>query len=86
MSGVEAALAGAKLYIPKDLMGRMFIKGDLLNNNFNYEIMRPFTHCFYKQFIKDVEKGIDRKLNHKKIANSKNTWESAANIIYKNIK
>ncbi len=86
LSGVEAALAGAKLYIPKDLMGRTLIKGDLLNDNLNYEIMRPFTHCFYKQFIKDVEKGIDRKLNHKKIANSKNTWESAANIIYKNIK
>jgi len=86
LSGVEAALAGAKLYIPKDLMGRTLIKGDLLNDNLNYEIMRPFTHCFYKQFIKDVEKGIDRKLNHKQIANSKNTWESAANIIYKNIK
>ena len=86
LSGVEAALAGAKLYIPKDLMGRTLIKGDLLTDNLNYKIVRPFTHCFYKQFIKDVEKGIDRKLNHKRLSKSNNTWESAANIIYNIIK
>ena len=86
LSGIEAALAGAKLYIPMDFIGRTLIKRDLLNDIENYEIMLPFSHCFYKQFIKDIENGIDRKLNHQQIANSNNTWESAANIIYKNIK
>jgi hypothetical protein len=86
LSGIEAASAGAKLYIPKDLIGRKFIKDDLLNNVINYEILLPINYFFYKQFVKDIEKGIDRKANHNRIVNSKNTWESAANVIYNTIK
>ena len=82
LSGIEAAMAGAKLYIPTNILGRTLIKRDLLKDGVNHDIMLPYVCKFYDQFVMDIEKGIDRKLNHERLAYSKNTWENASNIIH----
>ena len=82
LSGIEAAMAGAKLYIPSNILGRTLIKRDLLKDGVNHDIILPYVCKFYDQFVMDIEKGIDRKLNHERLAYSKNTWENASNIIH----
>jgi len=82
LSGIEAASAGAKLYIPQDIMGSAFIKEDLLKDAISYKKLKPFGFCIYNQFMKDIKTGIDRKANHENVLNSNNTWEAAAKVIF----
>jgi hypothetical protein len=83
LSGIEAAMCGAKLYIPTDILGRSFIKKDLLNKNINYKIFYPNNYILDRQFHKDICLGINKKLNHEKLKFSSNTWENASKIISK---
>lgn len=85
LSGIEAAMCGAKLYIPTDILGRSFIKKDLLNKNINYKIFYPNNYILEKQFQKDICLGINKNLNHEKLKFSSNTWKSASKIISKAI-
>lgn len=86
LSGIEAAMAGAKLYVPRDYLWRTFIKKDLLDPNIEYKILAPFSHVFYRQFKKDIKRGIKKVMNHYRLKETDHTWEKAAKIIYNSIK
>ena len=86
LSGIEAAMCGAKLYIPTDIIGRAFVKKDLLHKDLDYKILPPFEYSFYKEFKKDLNKIVSRIDNHNKIKESSHTWLNAAATISKYIK
>ena len=85
LSGIEAAMCGAKLYIPTDFFGHTFIKKDLLFKDLDYKILLPFSYSFYKQFDRDIKKGLLKSENHKKIVKLNNNWKHASKIIYERI-
>ena len=81
LSGIEAACAGSKLYIPTNFFGKTCIKKDLLNSRIDYSILSPLSCFIYNRFKKDILKGINRKENHLNISNSNHTWKSASEKI-----
>lgn len=83
LSGIEAAMAGAKLYIPIDWRGNTFIKKDLLKKNIDYAILPPIRLLIERQLQSDML-NINRNSNHNTLLSS-NTWEKAANIIAQNL-
>lgn len=86
LSAIEAAMSGAKLYIPTDFIGRPFIKKDLLHKGLNYKILTPITYLLYKQFNKDINEPFSRTDSSNRVKESNHTWKNAAKIIYNHIK
>jgi hypothetical protein len=82
LSSIEAAMCGAKIYIPKDLYGRSLIQPDLSDDSIVYKHL-SFNGIFMKnQFIRDIKNGIDKFENRQILLHSsKHTWHSAAQII-----
>jgi len=85
LSAIEAAMCGAKIYIPFDNYGRKFIKNDLFNKNIDHTFLFPFIDSIYKQFEKDIINPVDKENNHNNLKISENTWEFAAKIIHKTL-
>ena len=84
LSAIEAGMCGAKLYIPKYRINRLFIGGDLLSNNIPNSIFRCSSGRILQTFIKDMGKGFERKKNHQNISKS-NSWKLAAERVHKEL-
>lgn len=85
---IEAAMCGAKIYVPRGRDRNYFISKNLLRQGVNYFIFSSLKNkamneeTLEKEFLKDLGKGIDRRLLHNKLS-STNSWENAAeNILY----
>ena len=83
LSGVEAACAGAKLYIPRSFFGKTCIKRDLLDDAISFAILPFNKNLYYDQFMTDINNTVNRDDNHKRFSRSKHTWKSASEIIKK---
>lgn len=81
LSGIEAAMCGAKLYIPTDIIGRTFIKKDLLHKDLEYKVLPPIESYILRQFKKDIKSGFSRKENYERIKKSNHNWINAAHLI-----
>ncbi|MGR8932918.1 MAG: hypothetical protein ACU837_00840 [Gammaproteobacteria bacterium] len=81
LSAIEAAMAGAKLYIPQDIFFQSFIKKDLLDDLPAKQIFYPFAGIFGRLIKKDIEAGIDRAENHSRLSRSEHTWQKAVQQI-----
>jgi hypothetical protein len=82
LSSIEAAMCGAKLYIPKDLFGRSFIHNDLVDKSIEHKFLSFKGLSVKKQLILDINNGINKAKNRNQVLNSsKHTWQDAAKII-----
>ena len=84
---IEAAMCGAKIYVPVEKLFSPFISRSLINDGISYT---GFQHSFglgsvrdriTKVFRKDLAQGFTRQRIHQKLSQT-NTWESAAERIH----
>ena len=80
LAAIEAAMCGAKLYVP--VSGDSYISKELLEPNINYIGIDCKENSILKEFEKDILQNIDRINNHNATLKS-NTWGLAAKCIWK---
>ncbi len=68
LSAIEAAMCGAKLYIPKDGWGRTFLGGDLIKDGVAYSVFRCNPKSIVSTFLKDMKDGFEREKIHKTLS------------------
>lgn len=85
LSAIEAAMCGARLYIPKYRLNRLFISEDLLSRGIEYRYFRRSAGQIMKTLAKDIEEGFDREANHRRLKET-NSWQRAAEHIHRGLR
>lgn len=83
LSAIEAAMCGAKLYIPKYWINRYFIPDDLLDGRLSFSTFRCTFSAITVAFLHDIHTGFSREIPHQTFL--PHTWQHAADIIYKEL-
>lgn len=83
LSIIEAAMCGAKIYIPCDKTP--FISEDLIKGGLYHEIVPCDLNIIEAAIRRDIINGVDRTKNHERVKQT-NSWEIATDVIYKTIK
>ncbi len=84
---IEAAMSGAKIYIPVHKVLAPFVSKELIKDGINYRTFRYFnfnrlgSRRIIKAFQKDMKQGFNRKRLHEKLSKT-NSWEVAARRIH----
>jgi hypothetical protein len=84
LSAIEAAMCGAKLYIPKDRWNRLFIKEGLLREGMSYSRFRCSSKSIVAAFLEDMKEGFCREKIHKNISET-NSWKLGAERIHEQL-
>ena len=84
LSAIEAAMCGAKLYVPKYGWNRTFLGGDLLKNGVAYSIFCCNSKSIVSTFLKDMKNGFEREKIYK-TTSERNSWKLAAERIHKEL-
>lgn len=80
LAAIEAAMCGAKLFVPS-FFGRSFISKDLLRDGVEYVGVKMIERNIINSLRNNIEKGFDRERTRAKILRN-NTWERAAGRIH----
>ena len=83
LAAIEAAMCGAKLYIPL-INGKAFIKKELINPSISHSFISCSAEIIAAEILSDIGKQDMRLGNHQRIAN-KHDWSIAAARIYNHI-
>jgi len=84
LSAIEAAMCGAKLYVPVHRLNSPFIHRDLLRSGIARSLFRRDVYSIASTVIRDIRKGFTRSRNHENLA-GKNSWKLAAETIRKRV-
>ena len=82
LAAIEAAMCGAKLYVPS-FFTRSFISRDLLADGVRYAAVKIAKGSVIRALCDDIEKGFDREGSRAGLMNT-NTWRNAA-VLIKNV-
>ncbi len=76
LAAVEAAMCGAKLYVPSFFI-RSFISRDLLGDGVEYSNVSMTKESIIRALSADIERGLDRERVRQRLMRN-NTWKGAA--------
>jgi len=81
LAAIEAAMCGAKLYVPS-FFGRSFISKGLLKDGINYKTVKMNKKSIISALREDIKNGFDRYALHNSLLKT-NTWKVAAANIHR---
>ncbi len=84
LSAIEAAMCGAKLYVPVYRLNRAYIPSSLLTSDVPFRKFRAAPRAIARAFEEDARQRLDRAEQHERLARN-HSWSVAANRIHQTL-